>query len=167
MRRMGQVRPVSVEVLDHIHGAVLELPAELGPDDVRLHRGVSRSSLATQLKACPELLLAETGFESHAVDVEDHGLLLFYCDGEAPAARGAIAFSCGSLARRGCPRGLRGQRSEEHTSELQSLRHLVCRLLLEKKKQAEERSLAETATTSYVRRISCRSSHAMTRPTKH
>src|SRR5205814_5344864 len=28
--------------------------------------------------------------------------------------------------------GLR--RSEEHTSELQSLRHLVCRLLLEKKK---------------------------------
>src|SRR5471030_2397111 len=30
-------------------------------------------------------------------------------------------------------------RSEEHTSELQSLRHLVCRLLLEKKK----RTLAE------------------------
>src|SRR5947199_6535662 len=26
-----------------------------------------------------------------------------------------------------------GKRSEEHTSELQSLRHLVCRLLLEKK----------------------------------
>src|SRR5258705_7981230 len=29
----------------------------------------------------------------------------------------------------------RGRRSEEHTSELQSLRHLVCRLLLEKKKK--------------------------------
>src|SRR5262245_63575093 len=28
-------------------------------------------------------------------------------------------------------------RSEEHTSELQSLRHLVCRLLLEKKKTLE------------------------------
>src|SRR5205814_8941172 len=28
---------------------------------------------------------------------------------------------------------VRGGRSEEHTSELQSLRHLVCRLLLEKK----------------------------------
>src|ERR1035438_2403583 len=27
-----------------------------------------------------------------------------------------------------------GYRSEEHTSELQSLRHLVCRLLLEKRK---------------------------------
>src|SRR5262245_66606378 len=29
----------------------------------------------------------------------------------------------------------RRARSEEHTSELQSLRHLVCRLLLEKKKK--------------------------------
>src|SRR5262245_65335697 len=29
----------------------------------------------------------------------------------------------------------RNERSEEHTSELQSLRHLVCRLLLEKKKR--------------------------------
>src|SRR5437899_6287282 len=30
---------------------------------------------------------------------------------------------------------VREARSEEHTSELQSLRHLVCRLLLEKKKK--------------------------------
>src|ERR1035438_10587878 len=29
-------------------------------------------------------------------------------------------------------------RSEEHTSELQSLRHLVCRLLLEKKKKKRQ-----------------------------
>src|SRR5438045_6914842 len=33
----------------------------------------------------------------------------------------------------------RWRRSEEHTSELQSLRHLVCRLLLEKKKRARDR----------------------------
>src|SRR5437899_5195447 len=32
-----------------------------------------------------------------------------------------------------------GDRSEEHTSELQSLRHLVCRLLLEKKKKENNR----------------------------
>src|SRR5258705_3406383 len=32
-------------------------------------------------------------------------------------------------------RASRNPRSEEHTSELQSLRHLVCRLLLEKKKK--------------------------------
>src|SRR5947199_3567281 len=31
-------------------------------------------------------------------------------------------------------------RSEEHTSELQSLRHLVCRLLLEKKKKTMRRT---------------------------
>src|SRR6266699_2609792 len=31
------------------------------------------------------------------------------------------------------------QRSEEHTSELQSRPHLVCRLLLEKKKKAKQR----------------------------
>src|SRR5258705_7185769 len=31
------------------------------------------------------------------------------------------------------------KRSEEHTSELQSLRHLVCRLLLEKKKTGADR----------------------------
>src|SRR5471030_3495665 len=34
-------------------------------------------------------------------------------------------------------------RSEEHTSELQSLRHLVCRLLLEKKKKNPK--MVETA----------------------
>src|SRR5258705_10754560 len=33
----------------------------------------------------------------------------------------------------------RWTRSEEHTSELQSLRHLVCRLLLEKKKNYSTR----------------------------
>src|SRR2546425_7132274 len=32
------------------------------------------------------------------------------------------------------------QRSEEHTSELQSLAYLVCRLLLEKKKEEDESS---------------------------
>src|SRR5436853_2180187 len=37
--------------------------------------------------------------------------------------------------RRSAWRVLRQGRSEEHTSELQSLRHLVCRLLLEKKKK--------------------------------
>src|SRR5438034_6228521 len=35
---------------------------------------------------------------------------------------------------RACPRVAENQRSEEHTSELQSHSDLVCRLLLEKKK---------------------------------
>src|SRR2546430_9227345 len=40
------------------------------------------------------------------------------------------------------------ERSEEHTSELQSQSNLVCRLLLEKKKQARERSAQQPATVS-------------------
>src|SRR5207244_10276483 len=39
------------------------------------------------------------------------------------------------------PDALRVDRSEEHTSELQSPDHLVCRLLLEKKKQLKKRSV--------------------------
>src|SRR5258705_9644258 len=39
-------------------------------------------------------------------------------------------------------------RSEEHTSELQSLRHLVCRLLLEKKKNS---SVKRPACVFFVR----------------
>src|SRR5262245_65166979 len=44
---------------------------------------------------------------------------------------------CREFLRPRCCRARRDRRnrSEEHTSELQSLRHLVCRLLLEKKKK--------------------------------
>src|SRR6266702_6132402 len=40
---------------------------------------------------------------------------------------------------RGCTKPGSASRSEEHTSELQSRDHLVCRLLLEKKKKQRER----------------------------
>src|SRR2546429_3940170 len=43
----------------------------------------------------------------------------------------SILFVTGTVRQRGNPR----TRSEEHTSELQSRLHLVCRLLLEKKKK--------------------------------
>src|SRR5262245_64167354 len=47
----------------------------------------------------------------------------------------------GERRRREEPRITRmNARSEEHTSELQSLRHLVCRLLLEKKKPKDPTS---------------------------
>src|SRR5947199_8768854 len=60
---------------------------------------------------------------------------------------GQASVQLGRIAGHGTPAGERRradcrllshrirQRSEEHTSELQSLRHLVCRLLLEKKKR--------------------------------
>src|SRR5205814_825667 len=47
-----------------------------------------------------------------------------------PARQGSLGERRGQAGER----GREGVRSEEHTSELQSLRHLVCRLLLEKKK---------------------------------
>src|SRR5699024_12458930 len=46
----------------------------------------------------------------------------------------------------GSPSACRSQRSEEHTSELQSRFDLVCRLLLEKKKQETERHNIYVAT---------------------
>src|SRR5215510_16300365 len=49
----------------------------------------------------------------------------------APASSSAACRSCSKSRRAG---RWRRSRSEEHTSELQSRGHLVCRLLLEKKK---------------------------------
>src|SRR5262245_63816813 len=47
----------------------------------------------------------------------------------------AVRHARDEVARRDIEAVLVHGRSEEHTSELQSLRHLVCRLLLEKKKK--------------------------------
>src|SRR5205814_2870916 len=56
----------------------------------------------------------------------------------------ALAFGLlGGIAGAGVAAGplIGGFRSEEHTSELQSLRHLVCRLLLEKKKKVRKAAM--------------------------
>src|SRR5690349_22540122 len=55
----------------------------------------------------------------------------------APSAVPSRAWTASSWSRDSAPR------SEEHTSELQSRRDLVCRLLLEKKKQREEHGAAD------------------------
>src|SRR2546422_7038916 len=53
-------------------------------------------------------------------------------------------------------------RSEEHTSELQSRLHLVCRLLLEKKKKEDRRNLEarppSRGRSEFTRRL-CRTYH--------
>src|SRR5258705_3039614 len=58
-------------------------------------------------------------------------------------AGGAVLVSLDLFHRKSFAVGFSGpwryaSRSEEHTSELQSLRHLVCRLLLEKKKREHD-----------------------------
>src|SRR5688572_31700408 len=74
---------------------------------------------------------------------------LFRSGGEAGQRAGAVAYADGDLAHSavggeasiddagedGDVDVSAGQRSEEHTSELQSQSNLVCRLLLEKKKK--------------------------------
>src|ERR1039458_10516236 len=54
-------------------------------------------------------------------------------NGWSPRRRSSWKTRHGIPAR--TPSSAAKSRSEEHTSELQSLRHLVCRLLLEKKKR--------------------------------
>src|SRR5262245_65106368 len=50
----------------------------------------------------------------------------------SPAAPGAAGLAAPGAVVAAPPGAAGDTRSEEHTSELQSLRHLVCRLLLEK-----------------------------------
>src|SRR5690348_17717667 len=73
----------------------------------------------------------------HVADVdavEDVHALLHGVDGIAVEVRGAL-LELGEILHRA------QARSEEHTSELQSPVHLVCRLLLEKKNTTSGRSL--------------------------
>src|SRR2546425_4328274 len=56
--------------------------------------------------------------------------------GRSRPARGTVPCPLGRTARRSAA-GPAAGRSEEHTSELQSLAYLVCRLLLEKKKKKQ------------------------------
>src|SRR5436305_5204946 len=67
--------------------------------------------------------------EPHALRPRDHGV----------ARRGAD-----DPGARGLPRRVARVRSEEHTSELQSRPHLVCRLLLEKKKKTKTKQTGRT-----------------------
>src|SRR5947199_9382734 len=66
----------------------------------------------------------------------------------ATRSRSRAMASSTHLARASPSPGTR-RRSEEHTSELQSLRHLVCRLLLEKKKKQRSTNIKST-TKSHI-----------------
>src|SRR5205809_4654147 len=57
------------------------------------------------------------------------------------ARHGISRMNCSSFSR-----AASDSRSEEHTSELQSRLHLVCRLLLEKKKKQTKKSKSPTKT---------------------
>src|SRR5687768_18371894 len=93
----------------------------------------------------PCFVIQPTDTETYTLSLHD----ALPISGQA-APRWPAAQPAGRRPRAGRPRGPRGRecprrhpprrqalRSEEHTSELQSRLHLVCRLLLEKKKHEE------------------------------
>src|SRR5687768_17833009 len=58
------------------------------------------------------------------------------------AGTASVRFICGTLqCHREIEQTIARFRSEEHTSELQSRLHLVCRLLLEKKKKKNKKKI--------------------------
>jgi len=81
VRRMCQILPVPVEILEHVHGTPFELSSEVWAHDVRLHGRIGFPRLAKQIETCSALLLAEIGLECYAVDVKDHSSPLAGCAG--------------------------------------------------------------------------------------
>src|SRR2546423_5028293 len=75
---------------------------------------------------------------------------------QRPRGRRARLPACRTAAHAAAQVG----RSEEHTSELQSLAYLVCRLLLEKKKK-------KTSTSSHERQVRKPTSRLNCQCTKH
>src|SRR2546422_2285789 len=85
----------------------------------------------------PYTTLFRSGAATHRACARPHGRK---ADGRCrEPAPGPRPNRCSARAR---PR----RRSEEHTSELQSRLHLVCRLLLEKKKKNNKRKQVSTQT---------------------
>src|SRR2546430_4114234 len=87
-----------------------------------LRHGKSRAARAHQARSLRVNTCARAGLRTRGVDVRAMG-----------TQDTAHEQRCGAHA--GPPAAGRPLRSEEHTSELQSQSNLVCRLLLEKKKE--------------------------------
>src|SRR5690554_7398676 len=76
--------------------------------------------------------IAPTSFYRHFAELDELGLALV--DEGGVALRQLMRQARKRIVRDGSAISTSVDRSEEHTSELQSRPHLVCRLLLEKKK---------------------------------
>src|SRR2546422_8188178 len=93
-------------------------------------RGVHRYSIRAPLRW--EGVESRDRGEGLTENISTRGV---YFLGDRPMAVGQPIRLTMTLERRSVSVGGSGVRSEEHTSELQSRLHLVCRLLLEKKKK--------------------------------
>src|SRR5262245_54961049 len=93
-------------------GFTVNLPLAAGSTDADYERVFGEVAFPVLRQFAPQLILISAGFDAHADD-----------------PLGGMRLTASEFVR---------LRSEEHTSELQSLRHLVCRLLLEKKKSKSQ-----------------------------
>src|SRR2546429_7071177 len=95
--------------------------------------------VATQLALAAGRSLADLGLRQEEIAAPRGFALQVRVNMETLALDGTIRPSAGVLGAFEVPTGpgIRVDRSEEHTSELQSRLHLVCRLLLEKKKNID------------------------------
>src|SRR5258708_15525616 len=84
------------------------------------------------------------GVDDGGVGLERH-LLAQAIEEDGGNARTLLALGRLELHERGQGDDLPQARSEEHTSELQSPDHLVCRLLLEKKKKAQSTTYSRSS----------------------
>src|SRR2546422_7864442 len=87
------------------------------------------------------MALRSQGNHCHGEDVEAAGCVL----GEPKTDAMPVGEPASERRRPDQAQRSDGHRSEEHTSELQSRLHLVCRLLLEKKKKKNTASRCLTA----------------------
>src|SRR5262245_25570378 len=93
----------------------------------------------------------------HPGIVSNGGTLCLNVEPINGAAEGGIAPGVNRLVFGEAREKLGLERSEEHTSELQSLRHLVCRLLLEKKKT--KKKIAQSSKKNTIQKYNSNISH--------
>src|SRR2546425_4103014 len=101
---------------------------------------MSRPSAMTRVRCSaarrPRAPYADGSPSAHKIESRAHGAAS--ASPRAPRDESAVAWRALSRSCTGIHATLVGcRRSEEHTSELQSLAYLVCRLLLEKKKKKD------------------------------
>src|SRR2546423_7766290 len=99
----------------------MTIAADFRVEEDRAPRFVHLRSAGNEIPGRREILpaarLVEGGVDGQAIEIDGRAMWQLGRDDRAEALLAVIA------------------RSEEHTSELQSLAYLVCRLLLEKKKR--------------------------------
>src|SRR5205814_3601607 len=124
----------------HLNGPGGELPAivfRAGADAPEVICGQGpfpAAANAARLRGMGLAQMPGTGLLPAVVPGAFDGWMLLLRDYGTLTLRDVLSYAI-AYAERGFPLVPRIVRSEEHTSELQSLRHLVCRLLLEKKKK--------------------------------